>query len=63
MMGQKATSIMKNTITEWTEPPNAPSTVASKGYNDPLHDSGTMTRAVTYQVRYKNEKQQKKAMK
>lgn len=34
----------------WTNPPNAPSTIKRKGRNDPLTDTGEMLRAVTFRV-------------
>lgn len=41
-LGAVQASDVKTTITNWTTPPNAPSTVARKGENDPLVDSRTM---------------------
>lgn len=32
----------------WTLPPNAPSTIARKGFNDPLVDTGRMMRSVDW---------------
>lgn len=33
---------ISDTISRWTEPPNAPSTIKKKGFNDPLVDTGNM---------------------
>lgn len=37
-------------ITELRTPPNAPSTIAAKGSDNPLIDTGAMRRSVTYQI-------------
>lgn len=44
---------MKDVITKWDSPPNAPLTVAEKGFNDPLIDSGTMRDSVDFKVEKK----------
>lgn len=44
---------MKDAITKWDSPPNAPLTVAEKGFNDPLIDSGTMRDSVDFKVEKK----------
>lgn len=33
---------LSKTVKDWTTPPNAPSTVMAKGFNNPLVDSGNM---------------------
>lgn len=33
---------ISETIAKWKEPPNAPSTIKKKGFNDPLVDTGNM---------------------
>jgi hypothetical protein len=35
-IGRKAQSDMRKLIVDWSEPPNAPTTVKRKGFNDPL---------------------------
>ena len=39
---------MKDYIKIWTYPPNAPSTIAKKGFNDPLVDTGRMMNSVDW---------------
>ena len=45
---------IKDQITEaiatWSSPPNSPRTVAKKGFNKPLIDTGVMQRSVDYKV-------------
>lgn len=45
IQGQLVTSIRT-----WTDPPNAPATVAIKGFNNPLVDEGIMQNSVEYKV-------------
>lgn len=39
---------IKRTIDDWEIPPNAPSTIARKGANNPLVDTGQMRNSVQY---------------
>ena len=39
---------LKDYIKIWTYPPNAPSTIAKKGFNDPLVDTGRMMNSVDW---------------
>lgn len=39
---------LKDYIKIWTYPPNAPATVAKKGFNDPLVDTGRMMNSVDW---------------
>ena len=39
---------LKDYIKIWTYPPNAPSTIARKGFNDPLVDTGRMMNSVDW---------------
>ena len=41
---------IKDQIEGWTTPPNAPSTVAKKGFNDPLVETGDMSDDVTIEI-------------
>lgn len=50
IMGRGIQQEIRQTIVEWTDPPNSAYTVAKKGFNKPLIDSGTMQRAVDFQV-------------
>lgn len=49
-LGQKVVRDMKDMINDWSEPPNAPSTVAQKGFNNPLIDTRTMVDSVRMEV-------------
>lgn len=55
-MGRKAQNIIRDEITALDTPPNAPSTIAKKGSNNPLVDTGDMRKAVTWQIRKAKEK-------
>lgn len=59
MLGQKATAIMKKTVREWEQPPNAPSTIARKGVNAPLRDTGLLMNSITFEVRMAKPKKGK----
>lgn len=41
---------MKETIAGWTTPPNRPSTVERKGFNNPLVETGLMGRSIAVKV-------------
>lgn len=41
---------LQNEIISWNTPPNSPQTVADKGFNDPLIDTGKMLESVDYKV-------------
>jgi hypothetical protein len=45
-LGLQVQSDLKNAIAQWVDPPNAPSTVALKGENNPLEDIGEMRNSV-----------------
>lgn len=42
--------VVKNLMQHWNSPPNAPSTIAQKGFNDPLIETGQLIDAVTAKV-------------
>jgi hypothetical protein len=50
LMGVSIENALVKSIRNWSDPPNAPSTVAKKGFNKPLISSGTMMRAVSSEV-------------
>jgi len=52
-VGQLVTMRIQGVIKTWSEPPNAPSTVAAKGFNNPLIETQYMVRHVTYKVNTK----------
>ena len=49
-IGEKAVEVVRESITDWAVPPNAPSTVARKGFNDPLIETTRMRESVTYKL-------------
>jgi len=50
LMGEGIKGQLQQSINEWSEPPNAPSTVERKGFNKPLIHTALMLRSVDYQV-------------
>jgi len=50
LLGQSMRDDIENAIAQWATPPNAPSTIARKGFDKPLIDTGSMQRAVDYEV-------------
>ena len=50
-LGDVAAEDLSDMIRIWTNPPNAPSTIARKGFNDPLVDSGKMMNSVRWRVK------------
>lgn len=44
-------SDIQKSIIDWSDPPNAPSTIRKKGYNNPLEHTRTMLRAVDGEVK------------
>lgn len=49
-MGWQLKGILQDVIEAWSTPPNRPATIALKGRNDPLVDSGTMLDTVQTKV-------------
>lgn len=47
-LGILGTKDLKQTIRSWSSPPNAQSTVARKGRNDPLVDTGHMVNSINW---------------
>lgn len=50
LMGEDISAALQESITELTSPKLAESTIARKGFDKPLVDTGQMLRAVTYEV-------------
>ena len=50
LMGEGIKGQLVRSIAEWSAPPNAPRTVARKGFNKPLVETALMMRSVDYQV-------------
>lgn len=49
-LGQVVEGDLKRNIAEWQQPPNAPATVARKGFNAPLKETGAYEHAITSRV-------------
>lgn len=49
-IGKFAVEDLKQLIDDWTNPPNSAKTIAIKGRNDPLVDTGTMLNSVKYKI-------------
>lgn len=50
LMGEHMRGQIVQSINTWTDPPNAPYTVARKGFNKPLVEHGIMMRSISYEV-------------
>jgi len=50
LMGQLITGQLQKSIQSFSSPPNAPSTVRKKGFNDPLIDTGQLWSHADYNV-------------
>lgn len=49
-MGARIQRQLMQSITDLVDPPNAPSTIARKGFSQPLIDTGTMRNSVAFEV-------------
>lgn len=55
-MGAEGAALISDSIVKLKEPPNSPVTIALKGgKNNPLVDSGDLSKAPTYELRNKNK--------
>lgn len=50
LMGEGIKDQLTQSIVEFSDPPNAPSTVRRKGFNKPLIETGTMQRATGWDI-------------
>lgn len=50
MVGEAATADIKRTIGTFSDPPNAPSTIAKKGHDQPLRDSKQYLNSIAYDI-------------
>jgi hypothetical protein len=50
LMGEDIDGALKQSINDFTDPPNAPATIKSKGFNKPLIDTGHMLSSTGYKV-------------
>jgi len=55
LVGEKITGQLRDSIRDWTTPPNSPDTIARKGFNKPLIDTGQMLNSAAYDYGVKNE--------
>jgi hypothetical protein len=53
LLGQKVQSDIKRKIVTLRTPPNAPATIAEKGSDNPLIDTGQMLNSISYEVELK----------
>lgn len=49
-LGIMAQGDVQESITSWSTPPNAPSTIAQKGSSSPLIDTGELRASITYKI-------------
>ena len=50
LIGEHMRGQIVQSINTWTDPPNAPYTVAMKGFNAPLRDTGQLMRSISFEV-------------
>lgn len=50
LMGEHIKGQIVQSIVTWTDPPNAPYTVAKKGFNAPLRDTMQMSRSISWEL-------------
>lgn len=48
-LGKRITLDLQKTIRQWNDPPNAQLTIDSKGFNNPLVDTGKLHDSITYE--------------
>lgn len=49
-IGTQAKVDLKKSVADWDTPPNSPFTVAEKGFNNPLIDSGLLYESIDFKV-------------
>lgn len=50
LIGEHMRGQIVQSINTWTDPPNAPYTVAMKGFQKPLVDTGQLMRSISFEV-------------
>jgi hypothetical protein len=50
-LGEQMAEDLVDSLTELTSPPNAPTTVAKKGFDDPLIETGQLRNAIDWDLR------------
>jgi hypothetical protein len=53
LLAQRTEKDLKKAVADWSTPPNAPYTVAEKGFNDPLIDTGLLYSSIEARVEKK----------
>ncbi len=51
VLGKKMKKLITDSISSWSTPPNASSTIERKGFNRPLVDTGQMLKSVTFKLK------------
>jgi hypothetical protein len=51
LMGEGIKDQLTRAVIDFSDPNNAPSTVAKKGFDNPLIDTGIMQKAVGYEIK------------
>lgn len=54
-VGAMAAAVVQRRITNWEDPPNAPATIAIKGVDNPLVDTGLLRKSITWELRKKED--------
>lgn len=49
-LGEFVREGLKKTIANWSHPPNSDSTIAQKGFNNPLVETGLMAKSITVKI-------------
>ncbi|TPR19988.1 hypothetical protein DY138_00700 [Apilactobacillus timberlakei] len=52
-LGKKVVARMQNIMKSWSKPGNAPITIANKGKDDPLIDTGKLMESIKYEIKEK----------
>lgn len=50
LLGAQIVGELSQSVRDWSSPPNAPATIARKGFNKPLIDTGQMANSFSYEV-------------
>ncbi|MDN3813691.1 hypothetical protein ACVZH2_02795 [Morganella morganii] len=50
LLGDQIVGELSQSVRDWSSPPNAPATIARKGFNKPLIDAGQMANSFSYEV-------------
>ncbi|MEY1087317.1 hypothetical protein AB7160_00470 [Morganella morganii] len=50
LLGEQIVGELSQSVRDWNSPPNAPATIAKKGFNKPLIDTGQMANSFSYEV-------------